>query len=55
MASYLAGAEEPEARAERMADLENRILPKSAEHLGWPDDLSLDFKSVIRWLFRRKQ
>ena len=42
VASYLSGTDDPDVRAERMSVLENRILPKSAEHLGWPADLSLD-------------
>ncbi len=52
--SYLAGVDDPAVRAERMSELENRILPKSAEHLGWPADLSLDLESVLRSLSRRK-
>ena len=54
VASYLAGVDEPEVRAERMAELENRILPACKENLGWPADLSIDLDSVRRSLTRRR-
>jgi len=54
VASYLAGVDDPETRAERMAELENRVLPVCKENLQWPDDVSIDLDSVIRSLSRRK-
>lgn len=55
MASYLAGVDEPEVRAQRMADLENRILPACKENLGWPDNVSIDLDSIRRSLTRRRR
>ncbi len=52
--SYLAGVDDPAVRAERMSELENRILPVCKENLQWPDDLSIDLEAVLRSLSRRK-
>ncbi len=54
VASYLAGVDEPEVGAERMAELENRILPACKENLGWPDHVNIDLDSIRRSLTRRK-
>jgi len=54
VASYLAGVDDPDVRAERMAELENRILPVCKENLQWPDDVSIDLDSVVRSLARQR-
>jgi hypothetical protein len=52
--SSLAGVDDPDVRATRMAELENRILPTCKENLQWRDDVSIDLDSVLRSLSRRK-
>lgn len=54
MASYIAGFDEPDARAERMAELESHILPACKKTLEWPDDLSIDLDSTRQSLAPRK-